>query len=859
VADPIQHMADIPISSLPSAPGLSGTEDVPIVQGGVTKRTTTGAIATVGVGAEFVLVSSNPLLPNSRVLAGASGEITLADGGAGENLTVGLAASGASPGTYGDSTHTVTATVDDTGRITSISAVAIAHQGTVTSVGLSAPVQFSVSGSPVTGSGTLTFDWADASPNVFLAGPASGNAGAPAFRAIVEADLPPSGVTAGTYGDGTHVGQFTVDATGRLTSATEVAIAHQGDVTSVGLSLPAEFTVTGSPVTSSGTLTATWANGTTGSGPVVLAGGSAIDLTNATGLPLTTGVTGTLPVVNGGTGVATATANEVFAGPASGSAAAPGMRALVLADLPVIPTVSVATRTALAAVPSSIGTAYLTETGRGGLFQWSSADQSALVTADTLQGVCVPPSSDPTGASGAWIRPEYTQRQWINFSWTGSLPNGSDTTAAFAVCVALFALTPGSHGGTLYLGPGFWKGNWQLLATGALNITVEGISFDVNVGTVLEAFDSSKPALQIGNTGSAGTYYLYCAFRNLFISSQGTAGVVALDCYQAAGILFENVSTYGGWRCVGSAGVVLLNCYGYGNGLGDPALQFTNLSGTRENNGPIKVTGGEFAVQGAGHTGKALVISEDSLSLCFECVQLYGVDGPVQIDGGSNADGSVSFIECHTESAYNATDTAAVFLIGSAAKYGSIKIVGGNYWGQGNGTLYLQDFVRVVNANNVTVDSAIASSIGQTGFSRSGIRLESTFTGKLDVRNFSYSGSGSMYSDARTSNAIPSGYVGDVSNNNQWWNGVTSGAGYTQLPGGMQMCWGTATVGASYTAVTFPRAFSSTTELIVTATPLGASANSATSPVTSISTTGFASASNSATTITWMAIGPANP
>lgn len=42
------------------------------------------------------------------------------------------------------------------------------------------------------------------------------------------AQLPSSGVTAGTYGDATHVGQFTVNAQGQVTAASDVAITGGG-------------------------------------------------------------------------------------------------------------------------------------------------------------------------------------------------------------------------------------------------------------------------------------------------------------------------------------------------------------------------------------------------------------------------------------------------------------------------------------------------------------------------------------------------------------------------------------------------------------------------------------------------------
>lgn len=70
--------------------------------------------------------------------------------------------------------------------------------GTVTSVGLSMPGIFSVSGSPVTLTGTLTATLATQAANLVWAGPTTGAAAAPTFRALVGADLPnPSASTLG--------------------------------------------------------------------------------------------------------------------------------------------------------------------------------------------------------------------------------------------------------------------------------------------------------------------------------------------------------------------------------------------------------------------------------------------------------------------------------------------------------------------------------------------------------------------------------------------------------------------------------------------------------------------------------------
>jgi hypothetical protein len=64
--------------------------------------------------------------------------------------------------------------------------------GTVTSVGLSMPSPFTVAGSPITTSGTLAVTLNTQTANRVFAGPPSGGAGAPTFRALVSSDIPTS-------------------------------------------------------------------------------------------------------------------------------------------------------------------------------------------------------------------------------------------------------------------------------------------------------------------------------------------------------------------------------------------------------------------------------------------------------------------------------------------------------------------------------------------------------------------------------------------------------------------------------------------------------------------------------------------
>lgn len=94
--------------------------------------------------------------------------------------------------------------------------------GSVTSVALSAPSIFSVSGSPVTGSGTLTLSLATQAANKVFAGPDTGVDAAPTFRSLVAADIP--SITSSKISDFTEAVQ---DITGgAVTAGSGISVSY---------------------------------------------------------------------------------------------------------------------------------------------------------------------------------------------------------------------------------------------------------------------------------------------------------------------------------------------------------------------------------------------------------------------------------------------------------------------------------------------------------------------------------------------------------------------------------------------------------------------------------------------------------
>jgi hypothetical protein len=108
--------------------------------------------------------------------------------------------------------------------------------GTVSSVGLGLPTSvFSISGSPVTTAGTLTGTFVTQTANTFFAGPSSGSAAIPAFRALVTADLPSTITAGGPTGSATVAPIITYNAAGQLTVVASATITPAvGSITGLG-------------------------------------------------------------------------------------------------------------------------------------------------------------------------------------------------------------------------------------------------------------------------------------------------------------------------------------------------------------------------------------------------------------------------------------------------------------------------------------------------------------------------------------------------------------------------------------------------------------------------------------------------
>ena len=177
------------------------------------KRTTTTSRPTSLANAELAFIEGSSILVYGTGTGGAGGTATsivdIGGSGAFLGLAAGLTSTVAGTVTFsGGVTFSGTTSLGNTATATTQSAsdnstkvattayvksqnylTAESFTGTVTSVALTLPNIFTVSGSPVTTTGTLSATLASQTAATVFAAP-SGAAGAPSFRALVAADIP---------------------------------------------------------------------------------------------------------------------------------------------------------------------------------------------------------------------------------------------------------------------------------------------------------------------------------------------------------------------------------------------------------------------------------------------------------------------------------------------------------------------------------------------------------------------------------------------------------------------------------------------------------------------------------------------
>lgn len=319
------------------------------------------------------------------------------------------------------------------------------------------------------------------------------------------------------------------------------------------------------------------------------------------------------------------------------------------------------------------------EGGRNGLFRWDSSNLSAQVTADPQQGIYVPPTSAPTGASGAWVRVH--DNKVYNPRWFGALGDGAtNDRAAIQACIDLAGV-----GGVTWLPPGTYRINTllTLINTGAV------LAGSGNYNTFIQANFGTTHVINIGNVGSPPENITVQDLQFSHNVTRTADETIRID--YALKTLIRNVRVHNAWvgMTIGVSGVLqsvneakfqncFFSCMNNGVTIYAPAgIRFES----------VDLTGylsGAPSSPSPGH-GIQIVGAADGVWIDDLCTIQTFSRGVII----SHASGSCASVECHGKLAFNSAHGFSIECSGTASINGvfikDAEIVGRGATGSDDG------------------------------------------------------------------------------------------------------------------------------------------------------------------------------
>jgi len=438
--------------------------------------------------------------------------------------------------------------------------------GTVTSFssGNLSPL-FTTSVATPTTTPALSFALSTQIANTVFAGPVSGVAAAPTFRALVVADFP---TVNGNVGSFTYA-SITVNAQGLITAAASGA-APTGTVTSFS------------------------------------AGNIGTIITSSVATPTTT------PALT--FAITTQNANTVWAGPTTGAAATPTFRALVAADLPA--GTGTVTSFSAGALSPLFTTSVATATTTPALtFALSNAAQNSVFAGPATGGTGAPTyralvAADLPAGTRAWasLTGDMTETQVA--PWDGPTV-GTPDTGISRIGVASLAIgngTTGNTSGSLTAAIGIFNNGGNAVQLTGANSSMTFKSNSANPQGLIEFLSSTLTVL----LGIGANQYTTLDFEIFSGGLTGGAGDIAVFNHTTGSMKLPSPAVYG-WSSTAAAqgtvdtGISRISAGVIGVGNGTAGSIVGNLSYNR-----VNTAGADYAGQAtvtAGNTTKAVAFA----------------------------------------------------------------------------------------------------------------------------------------------------------------------------------------------------------------------------------------------------------